>query len=304
MLMSSSRAILPCGKHECPLRCHRIADHSKRKCTETVQRTCERKHQTKVKCSEKDDRCRECLREDLEQERRIKRDLQLESDRLSRQMAYRQKLEKLEDDIDYQRRQIQYMKEEEDQKKDLVQKKKDGEKLLATASKMREQKANDAKEAAGRAMPHFKHKSGADAVGSAEKDWQWLKEHHGDSSEALDELMGMIGLDDVKGEFLSVKNKVDTLLRQKSSLPGERFNCSMLGNPGTGPLPVHSTVLLILDRQNNGGTPLRKIPLLGWRHPRRLLQRDHGLGARPWGRSGVQETNRRAADCRRRGVVC
>jgi hypothetical protein len=46
--------------------------------------------------------------------------------------------------------------------------------------------------------------------------------------------MQMIGLEKVKEEFLAVKSKVDTALRQGVSMASERFSCSMLGNPGTG----------------------------------------------------------------------
>lgn len=45
--------------------------------------------------------------------------------------------------------------------------------------------------------------------------------------------MGMIGLEDVKQKFLSVKAKVDTTIRQGVSLKGERFGAALLGNPGT-----------------------------------------------------------------------
>ncbi|KAF9871866.1 hypothetical protein CkaCkLH20_10800 [Colletotrichum karsti] len=60
----------------------------------------------------------------------------------------------------------------------------------------------------------------------------------GASSAALDNLMGMIGLESVKEEFLSIKNKVDTSVRQGISLSKERFSCTLLGNPGTGKTTV------------------------------------------------------------------
>jgi hypothetical protein len=169
------------------------------------------------------------------QARQIKRDLELERKRLDQLAKYREQLESAEVELEYNRRRIQYMKEEEDQKKDLAQKKKDAKNLSAVVSRMQEEKEVNEKQAAVRATADLKpHKSKADPVEPAEKDWEWLKTHHGADSEALDKLMSMIGLNDVKQEFLSVKNKVDTLLRQRASLACERFNCSMLGNPGTG----------------------------------------------------------------------
>lgn len=246
VLISRSRARLLCGVHECPLRCHRIADHSRIMCTIVIERTCERQHKLKVKCGKKDERCRECLREDQEQERRLKRDLGLEEKRLARQAAYRQELEQIEDEIDYQRRQIQYMREEEDQKKEMAQKRKDAKDMLATAARMRKAKTNDDMQARGQAEPELKtRRGGSDTLGPAERDWQWLKENLGAESQTLDDLIGMVGLDVVKQEFLSVKTKVDTMLRQNASLASERFNCVMLGNPGTGTFRVRRMALLI-----------------------------------------------------------
>jgi hypothetical protein len=56
----------------------------------------------------------------------------------------------------------------------------------------------------------------------------------GQSNKALDSLMGMIGLDEVKEKFLCRKAKVDTVIRQNTSLNDERFSATLLGNPGTG----------------------------------------------------------------------
>jgi hypothetical protein len=43
-----------------------------------------------------------------------------------------------------------------------------------------------------------------------------------------------LGLESVKERFLSIKTKVDTVVRQNVSLEGERFGAALLGNPGTG----------------------------------------------------------------------
>ena len=46
--------------------------------------------------------------------------------------------------------------------------------------------------------------------------------------------MGMIGLEDVKEQFLSIKEKIDTAVRQNVDMKDERFGAALLGNPGTG----------------------------------------------------------------------
>ena len=238
--------MLSCGIHECPLKCHRIADHSKSQCKVVVERVCERQHQVRVECSKKDNRCRECFREDQEHERRVKRDIELESKRLARQVAYRKELEQIEDEIDYHRRRMQYMKEEDDEKKEIAQKRRDAKDLAVRETRMREAKAKDDKQAGGVAKEQRKTRSSeSNPRGPAEEDWQWLKKHTGANSEALDDLMEMIGLEAVKQEFLSVKKKVDTILKQDSSLASERFNCTMLGNPGTGAFTACRKALLM-----------------------------------------------------------
>lgn len=87
----------------------------------------------------------------------------------------------------------------------------------------------------------------------AKDDWQEQKELWGAENEALDSLMSMIGkyrvynfyrmlivkgLESVKEQFLAIKNKVDTLVRQNVPLSGERLGAALLGNPGTGMLEI------------------------------------------------------------------
>jgi hypothetical protein len=46
--------------------------------------------------------------------------------------------------------------------------------------------------------------------------------------------MGMVGLHEVKGQMLRMKDKIELAQRQKTSIKDERFNTVFLGNPGTG----------------------------------------------------------------------
>jgi replication-associated recombination protein RarA len=72
----------------------------------------------------------------------------------------------------------------------------------------------------------------------AKDDWEWQKKYEGAENEALDSLVPMIGLESVKQQFLAIKAKVDTVVRQNVSLKGERFGAALLGNPGTGKTTV------------------------------------------------------------------
>ncbi|OTB10549.1 hypothetical protein K445DRAFT_27497 [Daldinia sp. EC12] len=73
---------------------------------------------------------------------------------------------------------------------------------------------------------------------AAETDWQYQKKYENAFNEALDSLFKMIGLESVKKEFLAIKARVDTAVRQGVDTKGERFGAALLGNPGTGKTTV------------------------------------------------------------------
>ncbi|KAB5586292.1 P-loop containing nucleoside triphosphate hydrolase protein [Coniochaeta sp. 2T2.1] len=167
-------------------------------------------------------------------ERRAKRDLQLEKDRLARQAAYKKDLQDLDDDIDLQRRVLKYETEKEEQKKTLEQRRAEAASLRDTVERTKKQEAQRKKSERGqpptspKSQPagHSPPVDGPAAPGTARYEWEQLKRLEGArTNPILDDLMAMIGLEDVKKQFLSVKSKVDTILRQNSSLKSERFSC-------------------------------------------------------------------------------
>ncbi|KAK0650649.1 NFX1-type zinc finger-containing protein 1 [Lasiodiplodia hormozganensis] len=70
------------------------------------------------------------------------------------------------------------------------------------------------------------------------QEWKDQKQFDGASNSALDDLMGMIGLENVKDQFLSIKGKIDVAIRQGLDMKNERFGAALLGNPGTGKTTV------------------------------------------------------------------
>ncbi|KAK0705676.1 P-loop containing nucleoside triphosphate hydrolase protein [Lasiosphaeris hirsuta] len=242
-------APLKCGLHKCKSRCHRVTDHSKAECNERVSRVCDRQHKTKVACSKRSENCRECIMEDKEQERRIKRDLQLEEERQRLQEAYARELQDLDDEIDHQRRITKYKLDEEEQRHTLEQKRVDLANMKDAQKRMEEQKrqreamslrAAQAAKAKAAQKPSTEPRNSLEFPDSlsAKAEWEHLRSFEGARSKPMDDLMDMIGLEDVKQEFLLIKSKVDLTLRQNTSLANERFSCSMLGNPGTGKTTV------------------------------------------------------------------
>jgi len=65
-------------------------------------------------------------------------------------------------------------------------------------------------------------------------EWQRQKDMEGANNDAIDSIMEMVGLEDVKKQVLEIKAKVDISIRQGASIKSERFNVVLLGNPGTG----------------------------------------------------------------------
>ncbi|KAK4124691.1 P-loop containing nucleoside triphosphate hydrolase protein [Parathielavia appendiculata] len=241
-------APLKCGIHKCKSRCHRVVDHSRTECDLLVEKVCERQHKTRVSCSKEKDGCHKCIQEDKEMERRAKRDLQLEEDRRQREEAYMRQLKEIQDELEHQRRINKYEAEEELRKQTLEQHHselialKDAEQRLRHQNKLKAEAAGKAAKSKSTARTNkyltpSSSKEG-DRSSGAQAEWDFLKQFEGAKSKTVDDLMEMIGLEKVKEEFLAVKSKVDTALRQGISMASERFSCSMLGNPGTGKTTV------------------------------------------------------------------
>ncbi|KAM0429739.1 hypothetical protein ACHAPT_006345 [Fusarium lateritium] len=229
-------AQLSCGKHTCSRRCHRLQDHSQIVCQERVDRTCRRGHKSKVSCGDTSGNCKPCAREDEDNRRRIQRDLELERKRQEQQDRYRRDLQEMDDEIDHLRRTMKYETEEKQQADTLKQKEEELKSLRETGAnldKIKKAQQNTSAQSTANVPPPQ-----VNAFSNAASEWENMKQAEGTSNAALDKLMGMIGLESVKDEMLSIKSMVDTKLRQGFSLGGERFSCSLLGNPGTGKTTV------------------------------------------------------------------
>ncbi|RYP32534.1 hypothetical protein DL767_005146 [Monosporascus sp. MG133] len=72
---------------------------------------------------------------------------------------------------------------------------------------------------------------------SANNLWERMK-NQGDKSDALDRLMALVGLENVKIQFLKIKATIDAARRRKGWLRRQDLNMAFLGNPGTGKTTV------------------------------------------------------------------
>ncbi|CAN0469066.1 unnamed protein product, partial [Hapterophycus canaliculatus] len=76
--------------------------------------------------------------------------------------------------------------------------------------------------------------SPAPAGGGVSEQWQKLQSKWGVSSEGMDSLLEMSGLDAIKADFLSVA-KLTIINKERGYDPASgSFNVRLEGNPGTG----------------------------------------------------------------------
>ncbi|KYK57109.1 CbxX/CfqX [Drechmeria coniospora] len=218
-------------------------------CHELVEETCERGHKVTVTCSLTERECKRCLKEDENVRRRVLRDFELEQKRQKQQDSYALELQELDNEIDHHRRTIRLDTERQEQLEKLNQKKRQLESLeqrsCAPWNVNESKKKHTRSQVKGCTPPSAQLGSPANEEGqtdgfasAAREEWETHKSTNGDKNAALDELMGLIGLESIKEEFLSTKFNVDIKVRQNVPLKDERLGCCMLGNPGTGKTTV------------------------------------------------------------------
>lgn len=76
--------------------------------------------------------------------------------------------------------------------------------------------------------------SNAAPTSAAHLNWLHQKQVNGESNSAIDGIMELTGLEDVKAQVLSIKASIDLMKRQGVPTNKERLNLVLLGNPGTG----------------------------------------------------------------------
>lgn len=253
------------------------------KCPVLIESLCLRKHKQSRHCHETTSPCWRCENEDRKQEQRKQRDLKLDAERETKRRNYASRLSNIQDKIDHERRLQRERYEEGEHEKVLRQHEQDLKNLRESSLRTKEVPSKDTKlgkstddqqRAMSRAAERPRttipppaggvqedNKSPELLHSSAKEDWQHQKEFEGVENEALDSLMDMIGLEDVKEKFLSIKSRIDTAIRQNIKIKDERFGVALLGNPGTGKQYVLFIHVLVLKypRQDDRGSPLRRI---------------------------------------------
>ena len=267
LIFTSSGAPLSCGKHTCPSSCHQIVDHSKMKCQAQDQKQCSKGHNTSWRCSEGEPKsCHACERVRKEAERNAQKaaaeQVKQEEDARKHQEAvrkYDEKIQQLADGLKRQRLEAQRAAIIEQKEKDLANAKERARKASTStlvsksapvspadppptsipgswpAPAKQNPSAAPKSTPQSRALLHNHIKAAVAHNASPSKtEWQRQKDQLTAANPAIDEIMDMIGLEEVKSQVLRIKAKVDTSIRQSTDLKKERFGLVLLGNPGTG----------------------------------------------------------------------
>lgn len=262
--LECSAAMLQCGVHKCPRSCHYRSDHSKMNCDKIVDAKCLKGHGQKRKCYEaQPSRCKLCELEDQRDDRILERDMQLQDKRLRDQVKHDIGIADLEMQIEKIREELEDKKMAQERARALEQKKRDldaarrqaiqplqqdSEKTAqdtrpspSTSVSASDNDPNVTRQPGTHGRTTFNTSSGILAPTALNKsisefEWERQKRVEGASDGAIDDLMLLTGLEDVKMKMLDIKAKIETVARQGIDMKKERMGMVMLGNPGTGML--------------------------------------------------------------------
>ncbi|KAF7316838.1 hypothetical protein HMN09_00417100 [Mycena chlorophos] len=260
---------LSCGIHQCPSKCHQLADHSKMRCTRIVDSKCPASHPRSWECSQGPPAsCRKCDQELKAAEEKQKRDFELQQKREAAQIAYAKKLADIDAQMAAQKQALQEAELEAERQRILEQKQQDLENLMKRVKRGMSAlfapkappppppapaAASSPTSPSPAASGTTGHVSGDSSSANptqtqsetlkipespARTEWTRQKNMEGADEPSIDAVMSMIGLEEVKNKLLDIKALIDTATRQGMSLKKERFNVTFLGNPGTGKTTV------------------------------------------------------------------
>lgn len=266
-----SGIMLKCGLHKCTSSCHRLADHSKIPCMAILTEKCANGHEKSWHCHQNAPAtCQKCDRDKKEAQKKAQKAL---NERLMQEKKTKKHLEeiaKLDEEVEQINRKMREKRLDSEQEVILAQKRKD----LAAAKERANGKGTPSEQnpldIRGNLNPKnetveksSQHPSGP-VKGTPEKsdqhsklrehivtavehnkspsktEWQRQKDQENANNSAIDKIMEMIGLEDVKHQVLKIKAKVETSIRQGTDLKKERLGLTLLGNPGTGLFSMQS----------------------------------------------------------------
>jgi len=202
--------------------------------------------------------CRTCQREDERRQKELQAELERQAKRDREQAEHVAKMAELDRQIKLVREQAADGVTAEENARALEQKRRDleaarlaADQALNTPSKtaLETQPAQSTSSApsplatvGSRSVVEEKHlgidqNATQDMKGKSQQEWDRQKRVEGASNDAIDALMALTGLEDVKAKILTIKAKIETVRRQGTDMKKERLGLVLLGNTGTGRYP-------------------------------------------------------------------
>ncbi|KAF4638063.1 hypothetical protein G7Y89_g15 [Cudoniella acicularis] len=261
-------ALLKCKVHKCTSSCHQIFDHSKIRCMAVLKQNCPNGHKQSWHCytGSTPVSCPKCERERKEAEKKAQKALIEQQKREEQVQKHLKEVAKVQEEIEQITQGMKDARLESEQSSVLAQKKKDLEaiKKLASTPAPSPLEVNETRKENNQKSPQIQAiepkvaPKSAKIGGSSQQEkpntqsqnlfnnkpspskieWQRQKSRENASNPAIDEIMEMIGLEEVKAQVLRIKAKIETSLRQGVDMKKERLGLVLLGNPGTGKTTV------------------------------------------------------------------
>lgn len=242
-----SSLMLGCGVHRCPLRCHPIDNHSEILCKASVVSKCSKHHpQTFVCHVGPPEICAMCERNRRQNEKRARRlsSLPQNDEELARIDASLARethaLREIQSAIDRRAEVKQRIRDLDNAKRRIMQSRSSN----SSSSSRSESPVMGSKpgRASGTATPTSTKTTARTFLVPPEslagKEWQRQKDVEGTANDAIDAIVEMVGLEEIKSAILDIKATIDLATRQGTSITRDRYNICMLGNPGTGALAL------------------------------------------------------------------
>lgn len=263
--------MLKCGIHKCTSSCHQLSDHSKVLCKAGLAQQCSSGHKQSWQChAGPPSTCYKCERDRKESEKRARIAVEEKLKRDEKDRRHQKELERIQEETEQVIRKMKDARLDAEQQSILAQKQKDLEAAKERAAKAKISHQQISSSSLGisnnnapspgnlppgqsssipptpktsinqQSEPSQKIQNTVEHNKSLSKiEWQRQKNQEGAHNPAIDKIMEMIGLEDVKAQVLRIKAKVETSIRQDTDLSKERLGLVLLGNPGTGILLLH-----------------------------------------------------------------
>jgi hypothetical protein len=256
--------MLKCGLHKCTSSCHQLFDHSKILCRVVLTQKCANGHNQSWQChAGAPPICRKCEADKKQAAKKAQKDLEEKLKRDEKMQKHLKDVAKIDEEIERIALSMENLRLDNEQQAVITQKRKDLETVKARLNQTRYltpgdspgiHNNNDPTPGSGelkkapqmsptpvKATPH-RHSNLQEHIKAAVKhnkspsktEWQRQKDQESAANPAIDKIMEMIGLEEVKSQVLRIKAKVETCIRQGTDIKKERLGLVLLGNPGTG----------------------------------------------------------------------